>query len=297
MGKVISFINLKGGVGKTTTTVALAEFLTYEFNKKVLVIDLDPQTNATTLLIKQDVWDTANKNNKTIYQMFLDEFNKTKAFNMQDSIISKTSNVNGGNENLHLLPSSIDLINLTDRISELDKNHETNNISIPILSKHLTKDIIDLYDYVLIDCPPNLGLITLNGIYISDYYAIPVIPDILSTYGIPQMLNKMDVSKRKIKMLNTSYNLSPLGLIVNKMVKNSGMHKRTLDDLKSRQNLPKNDSSYVPKLFKSTIFQRDSSCTIADFENMGTTTIKQKYNTNYIDYKDLAAEFISRTNL
>lgn len=107
-----------------------------------------------------------------------------------------------------MLPSSIGLINLTDRISELDKNHETT-----------------------------------------------VIPNILSTYGIPQMLNKMDVSKRKIKMLNTSYNLSPLGLIVNKMVKNSGMHKRTLDDLKSRQNLPKNDSSYVPKLFKSTIFQ------------------------------------------
>lgn len=54
MGKVISFINLKGGVGKTTTTVALAEFLTYEFNKKVLVIDLDPQTNTTILLINQD---------------------------------------------------------------------------------------------------------------------------------------------------------------------------------------------------------------------------------------------------
>ena len=54
MGKVISFINLKGGVGKTTTTVALAEFLTYEFKKKVLVVDLDPQTNATILLINQD---------------------------------------------------------------------------------------------------------------------------------------------------------------------------------------------------------------------------------------------------
>jgi len=296
MGKVISFINLKGGVGKTTTTVALAEFLTYEFNKKVLVVDLDPQTNATILLINQDAWMEANKNNRTIHQMFFDEFNKTKAFNIQDAIIKGTSNIDGGNVNLHLLPSSLDLIDLCDRLSELDSNHETNSKSIPILSKHLTKELIDTYDYVLIDCPPNLGLITLNGIYISNQYVIPVIPDILSTYGVPQMLNKIKLSKRKMKRLNTSYKLFELGLIVNKMVKNSGMHKRTLDDLKDRQRSPKSNDSYVPKLFNSVIYQRDSSCSIADF-TANTNTLKQKYTTNYDDYKNLTTEFINRTNL
>ncbi|MBU3161624.1 AAA family ATPase [Clostridium frigoris] len=295
MGKVISFINLKGGVGKTTTTVALAEFLTYEFKKKVLVVDLDPQTNATILLINQDVWKKANKNNRTIHQMFFDEFNKTKAFNIQTSIIMKTSNIAGGNANLHLLPSSLDLIDLSDRISELDVNHETNSNSIPILSNHLTKELINTYDYVLIDCPPNLGFITLNGIYISDYYVIPVIPDILSTYGIPQMLNKIEFSKRKIKRLKSSYNLLELGLIVNKMIKNSGLHKTTLETLQNGQHLSKSDLSYVPTLFTSIIYQRDSSCRIADFE-MKPNTIKQKYSTNYIDYKNLAAEFINRTN-
>lgn len=294
MGKVISFINLKGGVGKTTTTVALAEFLTYEFNKRVLVIDLDPQTNATILLINQDTWKEANDNNKTIHQMFFDELNKTKAFNIKSSIIKHTSNINGGNNNLHLLPSSINLIDLSDRLSELDKNHETNSNSVPILSKHLTKDLIDQYDYVLIDCPPNLGLITLNGIYVSDYYVIPVIPDILSTYGIPQILFKIELTKRKLKMLNTSYNLSELGVIVNKMAKVSGMHERTFEDLQIRQFLSKDDPSYIPKLFNSIIYQRDSSCSIADFDQQ-ISTIRKKYSSNYSDYKNLTVEFINRT--
>ncbi|AGY77727.1 ParA family protein [Clostridium autoethanogenum] len=296
MGKVISFINLKGGVGKTTTAVAIAEFLTYEFNQKVLVVDLDPQTNATILLIDQDTWKKANENNKTIHQMFFDELNGTKAFDIKESIIKRTSNIKGGNNNLHLLPSSINLIDLSDRLSELDENHEVNDHSIPILSKYLTKKLINRYDYVLIDCPPNLGLITLNGIYISDYYVIPVIPDILSTYGIPQMLNKIESSKRKLKMLNPSYNLSELGLIINKMIKRSTMHKRTLEDLQSRQAKPKKDPSYVPKLFESIIYQRDISSNIADFCQT-INTVKKKYGNNYTDYRNLTLEFMSRSNL
>lgn len=293
MGKVISFINLKGGVGKTTTTVAVAEFLAYEFNKKVLVVDLDPQTNATILLINQDTWKDANENNKTIHQMFYDELNKTEAFNINDSIIKHTSNVKDGCISLHLLPSSLNLIDISDRLSELDENHETNSNSIPILSKYLTKDIIDSYDYVLIDCPPNLGLITLNGIFVSDYYVIPVVPDILSTYGIPQMLEKIDRSIRKLKRLNTSYDLNELGLIINKMTKNSGMHKRTLADLQSRQNLSKSNKSYVPKLFNSIIYQRDSSSSIADFDQR-VSTLRKKYSSNYKDYRDLTIEFMNK---
>ena len=68
MSRNISFINLKGGVGKTTLTVAVAEILSIEFNKKVLVIDLDPQTNATVLLISQEEWEKRNNENRTIHQ-------------------------------------------------------------------------------------------------------------------------------------------------------------------------------------------------------------------------------------
>ncbi|WP_411682754.1 ParA family protein [Clostridium thailandense] len=295
MGKVISFINSKIGVGKTTTTVALAEFLTYEFNKKVLVIDLDPQTNATILLIKQATWKRANENKKTVHQMFFDELNNTKAFNIEDSILKRTSNIDSDTNNLHLLPSSLNLINIGDKLSELEKNYELNKYSIPILSKHLNKGIIARYDYVLIDCPPNLDLITLNGLYISNYYVIPVLPDILSTYAIPEMLNKIELSKKKIKLLNPVYTLYELGLIVNKMIKNNGMHKRTLNNLQNRQTKPREDLSYVPKLFESIIYQENSFSNMSDFDQ-SFSTIEKKYGTNYNYYRNLALEFISRTN-
>ncbi|HCW53153.1 MAG TPA: hypothetical protein DG753_05325 [Clostridium sp.] len=74
---VISFINLKGGVGKTTLLVSVAEILSSVHNKRVLVIDLDPQTNATVLLISQKSWQKANDNNNTIYQLFLDKIQGT----------------------------------------------------------------------------------------------------------------------------------------------------------------------------------------------------------------------------
>ena len=75
MAHVFSTINLKGGVGKTTTTVAVAETLSSEFGKKVLVIDLDPQTNATTMLIGEDKWRTLNDSGRTLARLFKDHRN------------------------------------------------------------------------------------------------------------------------------------------------------------------------------------------------------------------------------
>lgn len=62
---------------------------------------------------------------------------------------------------------------------------------ITVLASYLTQEIVDKYDFILIDCPPNLGAITLNGIFLSDYYLIPVVADILSTYGIPQINDRI----------------------------------------------------------------------------------------------------------
>lgn len=296
MGKVVSLINLKGGVGKTTTTVALAEFLTFEKKKKVLVIDLDPQTNATVMLINQEVWKNANDNKRTIHQMFLDKLNNTNDFDIHKSIIKGVSSVGNGIPTLDLLPSSIDLLDVQDRIPMINQLNNFAQSPITVLATYLTQQIIDKYDYILIDCPPNLGAITLNGIYLSDYYLIPVVADILSTYGIPQIRDRISKVSENIKAINRAYDIKPLGIVITKYRTQSRMHRETRDDLISRSKLLDTDKRYVPIVFKDYVKEttRISEATDIDVQ---ISTLKQKYGYNqeiYDAYESITNEFVQR---
>src|SRR5713101_6246856 len=114
MATVLSTINLKGGVSKTTTTVAVAEMLSSEFRKKVLVIDLDPQTNATTMLIGEEKWKELNKNGHTLAQLFKDAIEPdNKKFELKKTLQDHVSGVSDV-RSLSLLPSSLDLIDVQD---------------------------------------------------------------------------------------------------------------------------------------------------------------------------------------
>ena len=208
MTKIVSMINLKGGVGKTTTTIQLAECLVSEFNKKVLVIDLDPQTNATIVLIEEEKWSKIDSQGKTVFHLFNDLIEKRNDFNIESAIQKGVSDLNL--TNLDLLASSIRFIDIQDRMSEIsDKTEHTIN-PMEVLKKAI-EPIKNNYDYIIIDCPPNLGFITKNGIEISDYFLIPTIPDKLSTYGIPQIIRKIHEFK-KIRDLK----IQCLGLIITK---------------------------------------------------------------------------------
>ncbi|MEK7223306.1 MAG: AAA family ATPase, partial [Pseudomonadota bacterium] len=109
---VLSFINLKGGVGKTTTAVAVAEMLAQEERKHVLLIDLDPQTNATVMLISEEQWAEMDKEGRTIAQLFEDRLNphNVPKFDIEKAIARRVSTINDGIARLDLLPSSIRLI-------------------------------------------------------------------------------------------------------------------------------------------------------------------------------------------
>src|SRR5215467_15807376 len=93
MAVVTSIINLKGGVGKTTLTIALAHYLAGEHAKRVLVIDLDPQTNATIAMVNERRWREHDQAGQTLYQLFKDQLESTNHFSAQEAIMTRVSNV------------------------------------------------------------------------------------------------------------------------------------------------------------------------------------------------------------
>lgn len=285
MSKVISFINLKGGVGKTTLLVATAEILAKEHDKKVLVIDLDPQTNATVLLISQEEWKIANQNNRTLHQLFLDELEGSNAFNINKSIIRNVSNIGEtGIKNLDLLPSSIDLIDICDEIAGLNQDHRL----IKVLKEQLNK-IGNKYDYILVDCPPNLGAITMSGIYLSNYYIVPVISDTLSTYGLTQIINKIDKKAREIKRFDINYNIKPLGIVINRYRDNKPYNAIAASLVQ------KSNNNQIPKLFDTRIGNKSQLSNVTNFEE-DISTIRQKYGNEFKILNRLVNEIIERGN-
>lgn len=289
MARIISFINLKGGVGKTTTTVAVGEILAKEYGEKVLVVDLDPQTNATVMLIDQEKWRIANENNKTIHQMFLDEIEGTRVFNIFECIKTGVSNIGDGIQGLDLLPSSIDLIDISEDIAIVNRNKAI----IDKLKKTLEQRdyngerLIDEYSYILIDCPPNLDTITMCGVYASQYYVVPVLADTLSIYGLNQVIKKIHTKSREIKRIDKDYNIKPLGVFINRY-RNANPYKKIKDSLKLSSDMKK-----IPKLFSTIIHNKSNFALVSDFGE-SKSTIKGKYGEDFKEFKGLVEEIRKR---
>ena len=281
MATVISMINLKGGVGKTTLTVAMAEFMAAEYGLKVLVVDLDPQTNATVALINELEWRKRNIRGQTLLNIFLDHLSKYQVFSLEEAIVHNVSNVNGGIEGLDLLPSSIDLIEVHDEFLQAIP-------SLPINPLHLLGDVLRTtlseYDIVLLDCPPDLGLICQNGLMISDYYIIPTIPDILSTYGIPQIINRIGRLQRE-----NSISIQPLGLVISKYRQQSEIHKNQANLLKIHA--PK---AGYRQVFNTFIPEGNLAAMVMDY-TLHFNSLREKYNYSkfYQIYKALTEEVLS----
>ena len=171
MGKIISVANQKGGVGKTTTTVNLSTLLAKK-GKKVLLIDTDPQGNATSGLgVSKDV-------ELSVYDILIGdtEFDET----LQETAI----------KNLKVCPSNISLAGAEVQLVSMMSREQR-------LKTKLDK-IKDQYDYILIDCPPSLGLVTLNAFTASDSVLIPVQCEYFALEGLGQLLNTVNLVKKHL---------------------------------------------------------------------------------------------------
>jgi chromosome partitioning protein len=282
MSNRISTINLKGGVGKTTTTVALAEMLAVEFDQKVLLVDLDPQTNLTTILIGEDRWKQRNEAHQTLAQLFKDALSDEddREFDLDEALLPGVSAVEevADTGNLDLLPSSLNLIDIQDKLASMPAGRYYSRSPGEILHTAL-KQRLDDYDWVLIDCPPNLGLITLNGLRISQGYVIPTIPDILSTYGIPQIVSRVSDFAREI-----NEPIEPLGIVVSKYRDQANLHRAVVEDLH-------NDPD-VPGVFETIIPEAAAIAASAEFQAIGTLRQKYQHGGRFERYVALTEEIM-----
>ncbi|MDP4087092.1 MAG: AAA family ATPase, partial [Bacillota bacterium] len=157
--------------------------------------------------------------------------------------------------------------------------------------KRAVENYINSYDIVLIDCPPNLGIVTQNGLNISDYYLIPTIPDHLSTYGIPQIISSVNSFNRR-----TESNVEPLGMIASMYRSAVTRHNTTLQKLQS-----KSAAGELPKLFETKIPLASKAADATLFEAEGINTIKQKYGWSssnlYEAFSQLTEEFCQYVGL
>lgn len=172
MAKVIAIANQKGGVGKTTTSVNLGACLSY-LGKKVLLIDIDPQGNATSGvgIDKGDI-------DQCIYDVLVDDVDARK--------VVQQTNVEG----LSVIPSSIQLAGAEIELVP--------TISREVRLKRAIEHITDQFDYIIIDCPPSLGLLTINSLTAADAVLIPVQCEYYALEGLSQLLNTVRLVQKHL---------------------------------------------------------------------------------------------------
>jgi chromosome partitioning protein len=181
MSQVIAFINFKGGVGKTANAVHIGTCLAADHNKRVLIVDLDPQCNATFWLLPPKEWRSRiDDRTRTVCQVFHDQINGTKKFSFGSSIIKGVPMSETGvglNPKVDLLPASVELIEIEDIL------HEQNKKPFFSFLRAALAPLRQEYDYILLDCPPNIFTVTKNALFFADSYVVPYIPDYLSLSG------------------------------------------------------------------------------------------------------------------
>lgn len=192
MGKIFSMLNMKGGVGKTTIAVNVASALAKLEGYEVLLIDLDPQYNATQHLVDLNTHpEFVNGNEPTVFNIMAGGIDSLpsvldglkihrKKLEISDVSRNLFKKENGGK--LDLIPGTLHLINL--ETTERGTEHRLQNF---------VNRIKNAYDFIIIDCPPTFSVFLLSGFLASEYYLVPLKPDPLSTLGIPLLDRVLDV--------------------------------------------------------------------------------------------------------
>jgi chromosome partitioning protein len=253
MGQIISVVNQKGGVGKTTTAVNLAAYLS-KLGKFVLLVDLDPQSNATSNLgVAKDL-------NKGVYEVI------AGPHSFRDVLVDTQ------HDYYKLAPSTISLAGANVELVNLDRREF-----------RLYDNLLEVrndFDYVIIDCPPSLGMLTINGLVASDQILIPVQAEYFALEGLGQLMDTIGLIQENIKP-----ELDILGAILTMYSKRQKLSNDVLMEL----------YKYFPgKIFRSVI---PRNVRLSEAPSYGQTILKyDPKSRGGRAYEKLACEFIHQTN-
>ena len=251
MGKIISITNQKGGVGKTTTCVNLAAFIALT-GRKVLIIDMDPQGNASSA-VGMEVKDDTN----TIYEVLIGE------------CLAKDAIYPSVMKNLDVIPSTVDLSG-----AEVELVHLNNREHV---LKNALASIKDGYDYIFIDCPPSLSLLTVNALSATDSIIIPIQCEYFALVGLGQLMNTVKLIK---KHLNPNIEIE--GVLL------------TMKD--ARSNLVNQVAEEIQKYFKEKVFKTfiPRNIRLAESPSHGQPiTMYDIKSKGAVAYQNLANEFLN----
>ncbi len=277
-GKIVAFMNMKGGVAKTTLCISIGEYIANFRNKKVLFIDLDPQFNLTQTFLhyssKENYYleGIRNKNGEvekplTIYDLYkIDEDIKILEENKNNEMLQAIYKIN---DNMDIIYGSIDMIRLTaqEPLKYVILNFiENNNLRIK-------------YDFIFLDCPPTISLYTSSALHASDYYVVPTKLDRYSVLGVKLL---SDAIKIEEKNSNRKLEIRPLGIIYT-------MEKSTTQRA-NRLKVDFEESKYVKEM---GIFDKSSSYCNHVFEGQKRNVMSQ-YETSLKEVEKISDEFLAR---
>ncbi|AAZ68959.1 ParA family protein [Ehrlichia canis] len=201
MSKVFAIVNQKGGVGKTTTSINLSTAFSI-VNKKTLLIDLDPQGNSST-----GFGITYEQRTNTVYEVLIN--------NLPISSAVVTTEI----PNLHLLPSTVDLSAAEVELTQVQQREF-------ILKKSLS-EVKNSYDYIFIDCPPSLGLLTVNALIAADSIMIPLQCEFFALEGLSHLIKTIEIVKKHLNPL-----LSIEGIILTMYDKRNKLSEQVEEDIR-----------------------------------------------------------------